>query len=157
MTAGAGGLWRLLPVAGLILLATATVLSHHLQGPGRPEEDILEIGAPFVATYFPPAPFPPAMSGEALPTALVAAAGWIALGLSVPRLLRARQKARRLLLMLPGAALALVAFACFLLPGSLPELLALLQAVNVVLVLVAAAISVIALPLRLLWPRRTGA
>lgn len=168
MIRGASLVWRLLPVAGLTLLATATLLSHLLPptAPASTEAYVLKISAPVVTALSPPGPFPPAMGEERLLTAALAAAGWSALCLSLPPLLLRPLLGRTsLLFALPGAAFVLFTLFCFVyMPdaapgeaprdaeggwllrapqpaGSLPDLLSQLFALNLLLVCDAALIG----------------
>ncbi|MBR9765036.1 MAG: hypothetical protein GYB53_16305 [Rhodobacteraceae bacterium] len=176
--------WRSFPVAGLVLLGTATVLSRTLPSAAPVPDDlrILEIGAPVVTMLSPPGPFPPSMGSEALPTSALAAAGWAMLCLSLPpRLLRPLLGRWSRLAALPGLAFALFTLFCFLIvppastPSALPaetqtwlirqplvrnspqDLLSQLFALSLLLVLGAAVIALVALPIRRLRRRHTPA
>ncbi|MBY5972362.1 hypothetical protein KUV28_08400 [Ferrimonas balearica] len=151
-------LWSSLAVAGLTLLATAW-LSSALGPQATPDLDayVLEVSAPFVTLLSPPGPMPPSMGGAPLPVAALAAAGWVALCLSLPPLmLRPVLWRGSAVFALPGVAFGLVTGLGFLVvPGApppaqsnLPALLSQLFAFNLLLILGAGLIAAAALPLR---------
>ena len=163
MNRRAGLRWSSLAVAGLVLLATAWLSSAH--GPqAAPDLDayVLEVSAPFMTMLSPPGPMPPSMGGAPLPVAALAAAGWVALCLSLPPLMLRPVLGRgSAVFALPGVAFGLVTGLGFLVaPGAppltqsnLPALLSQLFAFNLLLILGAGLIAAAALPLRRLRRR----
>ena len=155
--------WSSLAVVGLVLLATAWLSSAHgPQGALDLDAYVLEVSAPFVTMLSPPGPMPASMGGAPMPVAALAAAGWVALCLSLPPLmLRPLLGRGSAVFALPGVALGLVTGLGFLVaPGSptlaqsnLPALLSQLFAFNLLLILGAGLSAAAALTFRRLRRR----